>query len=283
MKKIKDELIDFTFVLPALLLFVFVLVAPFLQGVGVAFTNWDGFSPTYDFVGLKNLRVLLTDSQLLLPIKNTLLFTGVTVVCVNVLGLAVAIGLNQKIKGAALMRTIMFMPIVTSITMASIIWKYIYSDVFPLALGFSSPLASKEWVMLGISAICIWRDVGFAMVIYYAALKGIPEELIEASTIDGANAWQRFWHITFPLISPAVTTNIVYWICWGLQVYAYVATATGGGPAGSSETVAMYVYNYTFPFQKAGYGQMAGLVMMFCIYIISTTVTRILRKREEML
>jgi len=271
---------DLWFVLPALILFIFVVVVPFFRGFGIAFTNWDGFSPKQTFVGFRNFLLLLTDSALLPPLWNTLYFTGITVVMVNILGLAVALGVDRKFPGVGVVKTIFFLPIVVSLVLASFIWSYLFSDVFPRIFHAPGLLGSADTVMSGLALICLWRDTGLAMLTYLAALKTIPEELKEAAMIDGAGIWQRFRVITVPLIVPAFTINVTLWLGWGLKVFDYPMAATGGGPGAASWTLAIYVYEYAFPYGKAGYGQAAALVLFVLVFTLSALVTKVLRSKE---
>ena len=266
--------------MPALIIFAIIIVIPFFNGIDISLTNWDGISPKSDFVGLRNFQILFQDTEIISPIKNTLLFTIITVVFVNIIGLALALGVSSKFRGSDFIKSILFMPLVISLVLSAFIWSFTYSNVFPKLFGISGLLGSADTVIYGISIICIWRDCGLAMMTYFATLQGIPEELYEASRVDGANVFQRFKNVTLPNLAPAFTINITLWLGWGLKVFDYPMAATGGGPGRASETLAMYVYNYAFPYNKAGYGQAAALVMMVGIFIISSTVTKILRKRE---
>ena len=147
-------------------------------------------------------------------------------------------------------------------------------------LGIDSPLIHKETAMLGLCLMSIWREMGLAMIIYLAALKGVPADMYEAATIDGANFWQRFRHVTVPFIAPAFTYCIPLWLAAGLRQYDYSFVATNGGPGHASESVAFYIYNYLFPYNKVGYGQTVALVYLVVCILISNLVTRALRKRE---
>lgn len=279
-KKLISNAGDFLFLVPALIIFAIIIIIPFINGIGISLTNWDGIAPKSDFVGLRNFQILFQDAEIINPIKNTLIFTVITVVFVNVIGLALALGVSSKFRGSDFIKSILFMPLVISLVLSAFIWSFTYSNVFPKLFGIPGLLGSADTVMYGISIICIWRDCGLAMMTYFATLQGIPEELYEASRVDGANVFQRFKNVTLPNLAPAFTINITLWLGWGLKVFDYPMAATGGGPGRASETLAMYVYNYAFPYNKAGYGQAAALVMMVGIFIISSTVTKILRKRE---
>lgn len=272
---------DFLFLLPALALFSFIVVLPFLRGIGIAFTNWDGFSPNPRFTGLRNLSILFRDEALLSPLRNTLLFTLLTVLSVNLLGLLLALAVDRDFPGVGALKTIFFMPIVISLVLASFIWSYIFSDVFTALFGLRGLLGSPDTVMYGLSIICLWRDAGLAMLTYLAALKAVPRELYEAALVDGAGALRRFFRVTLPMIRPALTINVTLWLGWGLKVFDYPMAATGGGPGRSSWTLALYVYQYAFPYGKAGYGQAAALVLFILVAAATTSAAKILRSGEQ--
>ena len=268
---------------PALLLFGFVVVVPVVQGSIVAFTNWDGIAPQFDFIGLRNFRFVLTDPDLVLPIRNTLLFSLLTVVQINVVGVFLAVGVYGAGRLGSAVRSVLLLPMVISLVLAAFIWSYIFADVLPVLFGIRGLLGNRDTVILGLAAIAIWRDTGLATLIYFAGLNAIPRQLYEAAAIDGAGPFVQFRRITVPLLAPAVTVCVTLWLGWGLRVFDYPMAATGGGPGRASETVAMYVYNYTFPFARAGYGQAAAVLMFVCIFFVSGTAARLLRRREHTL
>jgi len=282
MNTFKSKLITFSFLLPALILFTLVMLTPFIQGFGIAFTNWNGSSRTMDFVGIKNLVTLFTiDMNATSAISNSLQFTLMSVVMVNVMGLLVAVGMSGRFRGRTALRMLMFAPIVASLVIAGFTFIYVFGMILQPILGMErSILSYNNTVMFGLALICVWRDTGLAMVIYYASIKNVPTELLEAATIDGANAIQRFFRVTFPLIAPAFTTCIALWLGWGLRVFEYPFVATGGGPGTASRTFAMFVYNHAFINNKVGYAQMAALVMFIIIVICSGSATALLRRRE---
>lgn len=278
-KKLLDH--DYFFILPALCLFLFIIVIPFIRGIGLALTNWDGFSPTAQFTGLRNFFILFRDEALLNPLKNTVLFTFLTVVFVNIVGLCLALIVNNKFFGVGLLKTIYFMPIVISLVLASFIWSYIFSDVFTKIFSVNGLLGNSKTVIFGLSIICLWRDAGLAMLTYLASLKSVPLELYEAAKVDGTNAIERFFHIIIPMIWPAITINVTLWLGWGLKVFDYPMAATNGGPGRSSWTLAIYVYQYTFPYGKAGYGQAAALILFILVATVTLGTAKLLRSREQ--
>lgn len=278
--KLKRKIVNFLFLLPALILFLFIVAIPFAKGIRISFTDWDGFSPIYNFIGLQNYKNILTDPSIGRPIKNSVYYTIVTVIGTNALGLGVALALKKDTKANRTFRTFVFMPFIISLVLTGFIWSYIYSDVFYKIFGIKSLLGNAKTVMLGVCIMGMWRDTGYAMLIYIAGLQAIDESYYEAAKIDGATKWNMFRYITFPMLAPAFTVNITLFLGWGLKVFDYVMTATKGGPGTASETFALYVYNYTFPYNRAGYGQAAALLMMIGIFIVTGLITTILRKRE---
>lgn len=278
-RKVKNELIDLTFILPALLLFLFVIVIPLASGVRYTFTNWDGITPFMQNVGLKNYNTVFHDKDLIEPIRNTVFFTLVTVVAINVIGLSLAMAVNREFRGVNVMKSIIFIPLVVSLVLVSKMWMYVYSDFFAL-LGWTSPLINKSTAMFGLAIMSIWREAGLAMIIYLAALKGVPAEMNEAAIIDGAGFWQRFRNVTVPFIAPAFTYCIPLWLAAGLRQYDYTYVATSGGPGHATESMAYYIYNYLFPYNKVGYGQTVAVLYLIVCILISNLVTRALRKRE---
>lgn len=273
-------MVNVLFLLPALILFIIVVGVPFVRGMRFSVTDWDGFSPVYNKVGMQNFKNVLTDPSIRKPILNSVFYTVVTVIVDNALALLIALALKKNTKANKVFRTLMFMPFIISLVLTGYIWTYIYSDVFYGIFGIKSLLGNANTVMIGICIMSIWRDTGYAMLIYIAGLQGIPDTYYEAAKIDGAGPFKRFHYITFPLIGPAVTINVTLFLGWGLKIFDYVMTATAGGPGRASETFAMYVYNYTFPYNRAGYGQAAALIMMAGIFIVTGIVTFLLRKRE---
>ena len=270
---------DFSFLAPSLILFLFIILVPLVRGVQYTFTNWDGLMPKLNYVGLKNYITVIHDKDLIQPICNTILFTLVTVVAINVIGLAVAMAVNKEFKGVNIIKSIIFIPLVVSLVLVSQMWMYVYSDFFSL-LGWKSPLIDKKASMLGLCIMSIWRESGLAMMIYLAGLKNIPTEINEAAIIDGANFWQRFRNVTVPFLAPAFTYCIPLWLAAGLRMYDYSFVATSGGPQHSTETMAYYIYSYLFPYNKVGYGQTVAVLYLIVCIILSNVVTRTLRKRE---
>lgn len=276
----KKKIQEFSFIVPALVIFSVFVVYPFLQGFPISFTKWDGMSPVKAFVGLDNYIRIFQDANVWNAAKNTLVFTALTMIFSNLFGLLFALMIARATRLNSLLRTCIFVPYCLSLVLSSYIWRYVYSDVFYDLLGIPSPLGSTVWVMLGLAVISVWRDAGYCMVVYIAAIQGVSEDYYEAADLEGATAWQKFKDITFPLIAPAVTTNLTLLLAWGMKVFDYPMAATAGGPGRASETVAMLIYNNLFTYFRAGYGQAIAVVFTAAIFLVSTLTSRGLRKRE---
>lgn len=279
-QKTKKRIQEFTFILPALVMFAVFVVYPFLQGFPISFTKWDGMSPDRTFVGLSNYIRMFQDKNVINASCNTLIFTVVTMFFSNFLGLLFALMISRPSKLNNVLRTCIFVPYCLSLVLSSYIWRYVYSDVFYELFGIPSPLGSTVWVMLGLAVISVWRDAGYCMVVYIAAIQGVSEDYYEAADLEGASWWQKFKNITFPMIAPAVTTNFTLLLAWGMKVFDYPMAATAGGPGRSSETIAMLIYNNLFTYFRAGYGQAIAVVFTVVIFGVSTLVSRTLRARE---
>jgi len=278
--KIKRTLIDSTFLFPALAVFIAFVVAPFIWGIPLSLTDWDGLSATKNYVGFKNYFNMFSDAHILNAFKNTGVFAVMTLILSNIFGLAIALLLQRSNKLNNITRTMVFMPYCLSMILQSYIWKYMYSDVLTGLFQLPNPLGSQFWAIFGISFICIWADTGYCMIIYVAALQGIPRDYYEVAEISGASGWQQFCKITLPMLWPAVVSNVIIYLGWGLKVYDYPMAATSGGPGRASETVAMLIYKNLFSYHKAGYGQALAVVYTILIFVIISVVAKVLRRRE---
>ena len=277
---IRAKMVSFSFLVPALIVFGFVIAVPFVQGFGIAFTNWNGFSPTYEVTGLKNFFDLFKDTQVRDAAMNTLWYTVITCVGVNLFAILIAVGLDGNVVGRRFLKSAMFTPIISSLVIAAFMWNRVYGEVFPTYLGIPSPLTFTNTVIPGIAMVCLWRDTGLAMIIYNAGLQSIPEDMKEAARIDGANTWQVFKNITFPMLAPAFTTCVTLWLGYGIKVFDYPYVIVSGGMGKSATTLGVFVYRTFFTNNKAGYGQMAAIVLLLIVVVVTSITTWLLRRRE---
>ena len=268
------------FVAPALLLYAVTVVVPFLQGIPYSLTNWNLVSSQSEFVGLKNYIVLLNSSVFWKSIGNTFQFAFYYVILSNLIGLLIALLIHQSSKINNLSRTLVFMPYVISMLTAAFVWKYIFNTVYSPLFNVASPLGIKSQAMFGISIIAVWRTSGYCMLIYIAALQGVPNEYYEAASVEGANGIQKFFKITAPMIIPAFSVNVSLLLAWGLKVFDAVMATTFGGPGRNTTlTMAMFIYNNIFGNSKAGYGQAAAVIMTVILLVLSFLISKFFRSK----
>lgn len=279
-RRVTKNVQEFTFVIPTLILFGVFVAYPFFQGFPMSFQKWDGMSPEKVFVGFSNYVRFFKDPNVWNALRNTLVFTIVSMIFANILGLLLALMISKNTKINNMFRTIIFIPYSLSLVLSAYIWRYVFSDVGYGLLNIPSPLGSTRWVMVGLAVIAIWRDSGYCMVVYIAAIQGISLEYYEAAKIEGCSRIKTFRFITLPMIGPAITSNMTLLLAWGMKVFDYPMAATGGGPGRASETMAMLIYNNLFTYHRAGYGQAIAIIFTALIFFFSIMVSRTLRSRE---
>jgi raffinose/stachyose/melibiose transport system permease protein len=273
---------------PALCLFLLFVVYPLLSGLHLSFTNWNGYSQKYAYIGLENYSKLFTDVRFKKALLNTLVYGFGSAILQNLFGIMYALLLNMKFRSRMLVRTIVYMPVIVAQLIMGYIWYFLVqydggaiNDIL-WALGFE-PI---DWMADGtravwiITAINAFQYVGTSMIIYLAGIQGIPQSLQEAATIDGANAWSRFRHITLPLLIPAITTSFMLNLIGGLELFAIVISLTSGGPGFESHSMSSLINYFYFENQNAGYAAAIGLVTFVMVITISYIMLKIFRKRE---
>lgn len=282
----------YLFISPWLFGFIFLAAGPILFSLGMSFTRWSLLSAP-QWVGFANYGKIFTDDPLVYrSLWNTAYYVFFSVPLGMALSLALALLLNQPLKGIGIFRTIFFLPSVTNLVAVSILWLWIFNPEFGLlnralaVLGIAGPLwlQSETWSKPALILMSLW-GVGGGMIINLAALQGIPRELYEAADLDGAPRWRRLWHITFPLISPAIFFNLVMNMIGSFQVFtqAFVMTASAsegqeGGPNHSTLFFVLYLYKKAFQEFKMGYASALAWVL-FVIILIFTLVQFGLSKR----
>lgn len=277
-KKIKDTIAGLSFLSLNITGFLAFTLLPVLASLVLAFTRWDILTPPV-FVGFQNFWDLIHDKYFWKYFINTLIFmTEIPLGMAVSLGLALA--MNQQLKGIVIYRTIYFLPVVCNLVAVAMVWRWIYNPDFGLlnaflrAIGISNPpnwLSSTFWAKPAIIIMDVWKGAGYNMLLYLAALQGIPQTLYEAADIDGASAWQKFWRITMPMLMPTHFFIIVMGVIGGFQAFGAQYVMTGGGPAGSTTTIVYYIYNNAFRWFKMGYASSIAwflFLMMFGITVL---------------
>ena len=276
------------FYIPALLLILFFVLWPLIEAFRISFTQWNGYSQDYKYIGLKNYLKLFKDSNFLIAFRNTIIYGFGSTLLQNLLGLAYAVFLNSRFKGHSVVRTFIYMPVmISSLIMGYIIYFFVQYNrgIFNEMIGIFG-MAPIDWMASGTRGVIIitlmnsWQYVGIAMVIYMAGLQNIPQMYLEAAEIDGASPWQRFRHITFPLLLPSISSAVVLNLIGGLKLYDVIISLSGGGPGFSSHSLASYVSNQYFKAQNAGYSAAVGIFTFLFIMVVSNIFTNYFSKKE---
>jgi raffinose/stachyose/melibiose transport system permease protein len=274
--------------LPALAAVCFFILYPFLNGIKISFTNWNGFSQTYDYVGFSQYTRMLKDPDTWLVVKNTLLYGVGSTILQNVIGLGYALLLNQRIYMKNFTRTIVYLPVIIS----PLIMGYIFYFFFAFQGGALNDLlvffGLDKINALGDPKINIWlivfvntfQFVGIAMIIYLAGLQSISKDYYEAAQIDGASSFQQFKNITLPMLMPSITINMVINIIGGLKLFDVIVSLTGGGPGYASQSMSTFMYDLYFNRQDAGYAATQGVFMAIIILILSLAALVYFKRKE---
>lgn len=266
------------FMLPAFVLFAYVVLIPFIQSIPVSFTDKKAiFASSWNFIGLENYIKLVKSSSFQSSFVHTVQFTVVYIIGANFLGLVLALTLWRSNRFNNVMRTLLFMPFTVSLVASTKVWSYVYTDILTPLTGSPSPLGISSQVIYGLALIAIWRDMGYCMLIFIAALQSVPLEYYEAARVEGANPWHEFCHITVPMIVPAFTANITLLLSWGLRCFDYSQMVLNMKTA---KTTAVFVYEYIFGNSRAGLGQAGAIILTLVLVLLTNVVTTILRKRE---
>ncbi|MFP4978703.1 carbohydrate ABC transporter permease [Paenibacillus sp. CN-4] len=274
---------------PALILFAVFIFYPFINGIRISFTNWDGYSQSSAWVGLSNYKRLFTDPNIWTVVRNTLIYGIGSTILQNLIGLLYALLLNMSIKGKGIVRTIIYLPVIISPLIMGYIWYFIFqmnggalNDIVKLFGGEPvNFLANPQWNVWLITFVNTFQFVGTAMIIYLAGLQSISAEYYEAASLDGASAWQQFKNVTFPLLAPSITINVVINIIGGLKLFDVIVALTNGGPGYASQSLSTMMYQMYFSRQDAGYAASMGNLMFFITSVIGIAALILLRKKEN--
>jgi len=270
---------------PALLGSLAFVLIPLGMLVWYSFNDWQLLSGSVDFVGLENYRRMFSDSHLSETLTATAVFSVGLVLGNNILALALAVFLDRRFRGRGFFRALFFSPVVVSLVAWSIVWRFLFQDDGAVngllaAVGASGPnwLHEQPSAMVAVIVIQVFKNVGFNMVLFLAALQGVPGELKEAATIDGANAWRSFRSVVLPLISPSVLLVAILTISGSLQAFALISLVTQGGPRGSTTVLVYYLYQQAFQSKDFGYGS-AIAILLFAFILVLTVTQWVTRRR----
>ncbi|API92625.1 sugar ABC transporter permease [Virgibacillus pantothenticus] len=272
--------------IPAVILFFIFHTFPLLQGIFYSFTNWRGYGD-WDFIGLSNYVNVFKDMRALNAYGFTFQFAIVSTVLVNIFSLLIALGLNANIKFQKTLRAVYFLPNILSILIVGFIFQFIFTIFLPQfsdALGIqalaTNILGSPDYAWVGVVIMAVWQATAFNTILYLAGLQTVPEDVYEAAAIDGASPWKRFWKITFPLIAPFFTINMVLALKTFLMVFDHIIALTGGGPGYATESISVLIYRGGFEGGQFGYQSANAVIYFIVIVALSIIQLRFLQKRE---
>ncbi len=275
------------FLAPSAGSFVLFVLAPTIGVIGLSFFSWNLLSDGR-FIGLDNYVKLFTDSRLLDVYRSTT-FMALSILAVNIIvGLLLAVLLETRMPRwvRAFFRLSFLFPFVVSSSAVALIWRFLFNKDLGLVnywLGFLGIdridwLGSSFWAPIAVIIVSSWKTLGFSILVYVAGLQSIPAELREAAIVDGANAWQRFWRITLPLLSPTVFFLVVINTINAFQIFAEPRVLTQGGPGDSSRTVVQYIYDTAFQSFNLGYASTIGITLMLVLIVLTLIQFRVSRR-----
>ncbi|MHC1740517.1 MAG: carbohydrate ABC transporter permease [Anaerolineaceae bacterium] len=277
----------YVFVLPSLLIIILFKVVPLIIGFVISFTNWNLLSSP-EFIELQNYARLFTDTTTGIVFRNTFYYAALSVPLNLAISLGLAIALNQKIKGLSFFRTAYYIPVVTASVAVSAIWVWLLSDfgmlnTFLTSIGLSSInfLHDTRYALTSITLVDVWKNLGFNVIIFLAALQDVPEEIRDAARVDGANSFGIFKHVTLPLITPSIFFTAVMGVIGSLQAFDLVYNMSmkhEGGPARATSTVGFYIWQNAFKYSNMGYAAAISFTLMAILLVLTVAQWQLRRK-----
>lgn len=282
----------FILLVPALAIYAIFALYPMLNVVVISFQKWNGLDPQRPFVGLANYTAIFTrDPVFWVAFKNTVIWTLMSLVFPPLVGLLLALSLNQKIFGRNSLRAIFYLPVIIAPIAVATMWKWMYDPFFGL---FSQMLTTwgmqtwiKDWLgnkdiaLYSVFIAYLWQTVGFSMVLFLAGLQNVSQTLVEAARIDGAGRWAVFKHVTLPALRPTITIVLVLSIISSLKAFDIVYGLTGGGPAQSTQMLALWAFTQAMQIFDFGRGAAISVVLLLITVAIVIPYLRWTQKHEE--
>jgi len=278
------------FVVPALLLFGFVVLVPSARGMYYAFTDWDGLSPNFSVVGLGNFVEMVNDPDAMRALGHTVLIAVAITVIQNGIGLLLALGVNSAIRSRNVLRVLLFAPAVITPIVTAYLWRNLLGpdgavnsllDAVGLGSWRQDWLGDPDLALWSVVGVIVWQFAGYSMVIFLAGLQSVPREIYEAAAIDGAGAVRRFWSVIRPLLAPAFTVNLMLSIIGGIKLFDQVYALTGGGPGHATDTLSTLIYKDAFTLGEFGYSIALAVVLTIVVAVASTGQYLVLSRNER--
>jgi raffinose/stachyose/melibiose transport system permease protein len=280
------------FLAPALGVYVVFAIWPMIDVTLMSFQRWNGLAPERPFVGLANYRAILTqDPVFWTAFRNTVIWTVLSLVFPPLIGLLLALGLNRPMVGRSAMRAIYYLPVIIAPIAVATMWRWMYDPFFGLfayiltnmGFGMSIPdfLGNREIALYSVFVAYVWQQVGFSMVLFLAGLQNVDRSLVEAAQIDGAGRWKLFKHVTLPAIAPTITIVLVLSLIQSLKAFDIIYGLTGGGPAQSTQMLALWAFTQSMQIFDFGRGGAISVVLLLITIAIVIPYLRWSMRREE--
>lgn len=283
-----DQVSPYLFILPATILFILFVVYPVAYNFRVGLYQWDGINPNMEFIGVDNYLTALKDPFVHTALRNSLAWFFTTVLIQAALGLFIAVALEKGFKGSTIFRSVILIPVALAPALTATVFRIMlepsYGQIneFLRMIGLSALtqqwLADPKLAFWCVVAVNIWIWTGFSMVMYQAGLQAIPEELAEAALLDGANAWQQFWRVTFPLLKGTHASLLILGAIGTLKTFDIVYLMTGGGPFHASEMPSNYIFTKSFLESKFGYGSALSVLLLLVSLAVTIIQLRLYRR-----
>ena len=272
---------------PNLLLFTIFTYWPLIYNAYLSFVNWNFIRPRKRWVWFQNYTTVLSDPQFWLIVRNTLTFSIASVLLTLSLGLLLALLINRPLRYRNVARAVIFSPVVMSGAAIAVIWGYIFDprygpiDQVLQLVGLRSPdwLVDSFWAMPAVIIVYVWKNLGYAVVIYLAGLQAISRDLYDAALVDGANPWQRFWYVTIPGLSPVTFFLMVTSVLTSFQSFDIIKVLTNGGPANATNTLIFYLYDLGFVSYDAGKAGVVAMVLFGLMLVLTLVQVRYVEQR----
>jgi raffinose/stachyose/melibiose transport system permease protein len=277
------------FLLPAIALYVLFVLVPIVQGAYYSGFDWNGLAPLSEFIGFDNYREALADPAFLASLRHVFLIVVLSLTVQLPFALGLALLLNQRIRGRAILRLLFFLPFVLSEVITAVVWRLLLQpdgladQTFAwLGLGglIQEWLADPKVVLYTLFVVITWKYFGFHMILYLAGLQQIPRELEEAAALDGATKWKAFRHVTLPLLGPTIRISAFLSIIGSLQLFDLVWVMTGGGPVNASNTMAVYMIDRGFERSRFGYGSAVAVLVFLVCFVFALGYQRFVLRRD---
>jgi raffinose/stachyose/melibiose transport system permease protein len=296
-RQTKDKLVFWLFLSPALISFIIVVIVPFFMGIYYSMTDWQAVPGIpVNWVGLENYRSMFSDIKFQYSLVRTFVFTLLSVITINVVALIFAFLVTREIKFRNFFRAGFFVPNLIGGLVLGYIWQFIFKSVVPqigASLGIDyienlMILANPDLTLIGLITAYTWQYAGYIMMIYVAALLNVPQELLEASEIDGANSWHKFKSITMPMIAQAFTITSFLTLVTSFKQYDIIVALTNGGPTdiykgevvNSTEMLAVHIYNVAFKYNNMAEGQARAVIFFLILSVVSIAQVYNNKKKE---